>query len=50
MLREGARFGAMLAWLLFAVRDGGRMEYRGVECEKVGDWVMDGNETLNMSC
>lgn len=31
MLREGARFGAMLAWLLFAVRDGDWLEYRGGE-------------------
>jgi len=25
---EGARFGAMLAWQLLAILDGGRMEYR----------------------
>lgn len=34
MRREGAQFGATFSWLLFAVRDGGRMEYRGGECER----------------
>ena len=34
MRREGARFGSMLAWPLFEVRDGDWLEYRGVECEK----------------
>ncbi|MGZ2505275.1 transposase [Rhizobium beringeri] len=30
-IRRGARFGAMLAWQLLAILDGGWMEYRGGE-------------------